>query len=112
MLLAKNHDIEAVRKAAVNDPQPHDPPHQDAEHAELNSPPSLPSAIAALVLIVAMLAFVVTAKRDDKAWKGWTDPVKAWVKQVTGAGAEDAEKKDDDDKAGGEGEAGGEGAGG
>jgi hypothetical protein len=95
----------------VNDPKPHDPKLPDAEHAELNSPPSLPSVIAALVLIVAMLAFTITAKRDDKAWKGWTDPVKAWVKQVTGAGADDAAKKDDDDKAGGEGEAGGEGAG-
>ena len=35
--------------AAVNDPQPNDPQLPDAEHAELNSPPSLPSAIAALV---------------------------------------------------------------
>lgn len=97
----------------MTDPQPHDPPPPVDEAAELDAPPSLPSAIAALVLIVAMLSFTVMAKRDDKAWKGWTDPVKAWVKQVTGADADDAAKKDDDDnKAGGEGEAGGEGAGG
>jgi hypothetical protein len=73
--------------------------------------------IAALVLIVAMLSFTAMAKRDDKAWKGWTDPVKAWVKQVTGADDDDGAKKDDDEKdddekAGGEGEARGEGAGG
>ncbi|MCK6524247.1 hypothetical protein L6R49_22810 [Myxococcota bacterium] len=96
----------------MNEPQPPDPQPNDAESDNLDLPPSVPSAIAALVLIVAMLSFTVMAKRDDKAWKGWTDPVKAWVKQVTGADEAADGAKDDDEKAGGEGEAGGEGAGG
>lgn len=42
-------------------------------------PPDRATAIAAVLVLLALVLFTAIGPRDDKAWKMWTDPVRTWV---------------------------------
>ncbi|MCB9797243.1 MAG: hypothetical protein H6741_31530 [Alphaproteobacteria bacterium] len=46
--------------------------------------PDRTAQVLAVVLLVAMIVLSLTGKRDDKAWKMWTEPLVDWFEETTG----------------------------